>query len=137
MYRGATVAVVVPAYEEGNHVGGVIETLPAFVDRAYVVDDCSSDDTWQALDRYADLRHTVGRGDPPEQVLFEEPAEKTLTQAPSRRMPVEDPTVATTRGEGGAGSTDDPHVVARTGASGGRSRPATASRWPMGWTRRP
>ena len=46
MYQNATVAVVVPAYNEVGFVGDVIETVPGYVDRVYVVDDCSTDDTW-------------------------------------------------------------------------------------------
>jgi glycosyltransferase involved in cell wall biosynthesis len=77
-YRGLTVGVVVPAYDEEGYVGGVIDTLPECVDRAYVVDDCSTDDTWSEIrdhareknrergGRYDDLvvpiRHEVNRG---------------------------------------------------------------------------
>ena len=53
MYEGQTVGVVIPAYNEAGFVGEVIETLPAFVDRAYVVDDCSTDETWAEIDRVA------------------------------------------------------------------------------------
>ena len=49
MYDGATVGVVVPAYNEHGFVGEVIETVPAFVDRVYVVDDCSTDGTWEEI----------------------------------------------------------------------------------------
>ena len=49
MYRSDLVAVVVPAYNEGAHVREVIETLPSVVDRAYVVDDASTDDTWAEI----------------------------------------------------------------------------------------
>ncbi|WP_254864798.1 glycosyltransferase family 2 protein [Halovivax gelatinilyticus] len=50
MYDGQTVGVVIPAYNESGFVGDVIETLPAIVDRAYVVDDCSTDDTWSEIE---------------------------------------------------------------------------------------
>ncbi|ELZ72044.1 glycosyltransferase [Haloferax volcanii DSM 14919] len=53
MYRGNAVGVVVPAYDEARFVGGVIDTLPAFVDRAYVVDDRSTDGTWEVIRRHA------------------------------------------------------------------------------------
>ncbi|ELZ59528.1 MULTISPECIES: glycosyltransferase family 2 protein [unclassified Haloferax] len=53
MYRGNAVGVVVPAYDEARFVGGVIDTLPAFVDRAYVVDDRSTDGTWAVIRRHA------------------------------------------------------------------------------------
>jgi glycosyltransferase involved in cell wall biosynthesis len=49
MYRGMTVGVVVPAYNEAGNVGEVIESLPAFVDRAYVIDDGSTDGTWAEI----------------------------------------------------------------------------------------
>lgn len=49
MYMDKTIGVVVPAYNEEGFVGDVIETLPAFVDRAYVVDDCSTDGTWEEI----------------------------------------------------------------------------------------
>ncbi|MFB6180089.1 MAG: glycosyltransferase family 2 protein [Halorientalis sp.] len=49
MYRGKTVAVVIPAYNEEGLVGGVIDSIPSFVDRVYVVDDCSTDGTWAEI----------------------------------------------------------------------------------------
>lgn len=49
MYRDHTVGVVVPAYNEEGLVGGVIEDMPAFVDIMYVIDDCSTDRTWDEI----------------------------------------------------------------------------------------
>jgi glycosyltransferase involved in cell wall biosynthesis len=45
MYRTRRVAVVVPAYNEETQIGRVIDTMPDFVDRIIVVDDCSRDHT--------------------------------------------------------------------------------------------
>ena len=53
MYREMTVSVVVPAYNEAGYVGDVIDDIPEFVDRAYVVDDGSTDDTWDEIQRHA------------------------------------------------------------------------------------
>lgn len=53
MYRGQTVGVVLPAYNEAEHVGSVIESLPTYVDRVYAIDDCSSDETWDVIREYA------------------------------------------------------------------------------------
>lgn len=53
MYKGNAVAVVVPAYNEEGLVGEVIDTMPAFVDRVYVVDDGSTDGTWPEIQRHA------------------------------------------------------------------------------------
>jgi glycosyltransferase involved in cell wall biosynthesis len=44
-----TVAVVVPAYNEEKQIGHVLETMPDFVDRIIVVNDCSSDNTAAAV----------------------------------------------------------------------------------------
>ncbi len=52
MYRGKTVCVVVPAYNEEHLIGRVIETMPDFVDRIVVVDDCSTDETVQVVEAY-------------------------------------------------------------------------------------
>jgi glycosyltransferase involved in cell wall biosynthesis len=64
MYRGKTVGVVVPAYNEEGFVGDVIDTLPEFVDKVYVVDDCSTDGTWAEIKRHA-AKANARRSDPP------------------------------------------------------------------------
>ncbi|MBE0683399.1 MAG: glycosyltransferase, partial [Anaerolineales bacterium] len=45
MYKDKTIGVVVPAYNEEILISQVINTMPAFVDKIVVVDDCSRDDT--------------------------------------------------------------------------------------------
>lgn len=57
MYDGRTVGVVVPAYNEFGHVGEVIETMPAYVDRIYVIDDASTDGTWSEIRKQARRRN--------------------------------------------------------------------------------
>ncbi|WP_435362199.1 glycosyltransferase family 2 protein [Haloarchaeobius sp. DFWS5] len=54
MYGDSSVAVVVPAYNEENHVADVLQDIPAFVDRVYAIDDQSSDGTWDEILRVAD-----------------------------------------------------------------------------------
>jgi len=62
MFNGHSLSVVVPAYNEEDHVGEVIETLPDCVDRAYVVDDCSTDDTWSVIqDHVPDCQRSRSR----------------------------------------------------------------------------
>jgi glycosyltransferase involved in cell wall biosynthesis len=54
MLEGAVIVVVVPAFEEEDHVGAVVATMPPFVDRILVVDDGSADATgarWRAAIR--------------------------------------------------------------------------------------
>lgn len=52
MFDGKRIAVVVPAYNEENLILTVLETMPAFVDRIYVVDDCSNDGTSAVVCEY-------------------------------------------------------------------------------------
>jgi glycosyltransferase involved in cell wall biosynthesis len=53
MYQQSCIAVVVPAYNEEGLVGGVIETVPEFVDYVYAIDDCSTDATWDEIERHS------------------------------------------------------------------------------------
>lgn len=50
MNRGASIGVVVPAFNEGPFIGTVLDTIPEFVDRVYAVDDCSTDETWAEIE---------------------------------------------------------------------------------------
>lgn len=45
MYKDKTVAVVVPAFNEEDQIGHVIDTIPDFVDRIVIVNDFSTDNT--------------------------------------------------------------------------------------------
>ncbi|MFC6905765.1 glycosyltransferase family 2 protein [Halalkalicoccus tibetensis] len=49
MYRDQTVGVVIPAYNEEGFIGGVLRDIPEYVDRIYVIDDCSTDKTWDEI----------------------------------------------------------------------------------------
>jgi len=61
MYRGKTVGVVVPAYNESLLIGRVIATIPPYVDKIYVIDDCSTDPTSKVVQSYDDSRVTLTR----------------------------------------------------------------------------
>ncbi|MDY6868608.1 MAG: glycosyltransferase, partial [Chloroflexota bacterium] len=50
MYKGKTVGVVVPAYNEEKLISHVIETMPVYVDHVVVVDDGSKDNTATIVD---------------------------------------------------------------------------------------
>jgi len=56
-----TVAVVVPAYREAELIAETLRSIPAFVDRVYVVDDGSDDATADAATALADSRVEVVR----------------------------------------------------------------------------
>src|SRR5882724_11742456 len=71
MFRGRTVAVVIPAYNERDKIVATIRSVPGYVDHILVVDDGSADGTAAAARRHAGrrrggvvevLRHDVNRG---------------------------------------------------------------------------
>ncbi|MGA1824069.1 MAG: glycosyltransferase family 2 protein [bacterium] len=70
MYKQKSIGVVIPAYNEEKLIGGVIETIPDFIDKIIVVNDQSSDQTKtividyqrQFPDRIVYLEHTVNQG---------------------------------------------------------------------------
>jgi len=67
MYQDKRIAVVVPCYNEERHVAEVIATMPDFVDYVLVVDDKSTDGTYDvaitaATPRTEVIRHEVNKG---------------------------------------------------------------------------
>ncbi len=72
MLNGKRIGVVVPAYNEEKLIGRVIETMPDFVDRIYIVDDFSRDATCDKVCAYLSrptidgrlelIRHGVNQG---------------------------------------------------------------------------
>jgi glycosyltransferase involved in cell wall biosynthesis len=59
MYKDKRVGVVVPAYNEELLLGAVIEGIPPYVDRVYVIDDSSTDSTGELAEKMA--RESFGR----------------------------------------------------------------------------
>ena len=69
MYKGRTLCVVIPVFNESSQIEKVIESLPDYVDRIVVVDDASTDDTGDRIFRcqaayphLVALRHDVNQG---------------------------------------------------------------------------
>ena len=53
MYKNKTICVVVPAHNEEELIGRVIETMPEFIDKIVIVDDKSSDRTVEKINSYS------------------------------------------------------------------------------------
>ncbi len=49
MYRDHKIGVIIPAYNEEGFIGDVIREMPEYVDRMFVIDDCSTDGTWEEV----------------------------------------------------------------------------------------
>lgn len=65
MYRQLRVGAVIPAFNETRAIAKTVATIPDFVDRTIVVDDCSTDDTATRAQVNPDtiiIRHAENRG---------------------------------------------------------------------------
>ncbi len=69
-YKTKSVGVVIPCFNEETLIETVLSSLPEFVDKIYVVDDCSTDNTVSVIEKVARksekniqlLRHLVNQG---------------------------------------------------------------------------
>lgn len=52
MIENKLIAVVVPAYNEEQQISVVIDTMPSFVDRIVIVNDCSKDKAADVVKKY-------------------------------------------------------------------------------------
>ena len=69
MYRNKKISLVIPAYNEAKLIKPTLESVPALVDRVYVVDDVSPDNQNEVIlacakkdPRITLLKHTVNQG---------------------------------------------------------------------------
>ncbi len=53
MYNNKSVAAVIPCYNEESQIERVISTIPEYIDKILVVDDCSSDKTVKVVEQVA------------------------------------------------------------------------------------
>lgn len=49
MYQSLIVGIVIPAYNEEGFIGDMIRDVPAYIDRIYIIDDWSTDKTWDEI----------------------------------------------------------------------------------------
>jgi len=69
MYKDKTISVVIPAYNEATQIRKVIETMPDYVDKVFIVDDASKDKTVEVVKKYQKknkkiqlIEHEVNQG---------------------------------------------------------------------------
>lgn len=58
MYRGKTIGVAMPAYNEGKLIEKTLSSIPVYVDKIYAVNDGSKDDTGEKIRNFTDKRVT-------------------------------------------------------------------------------
>jgi len=83
VYKDSTVGVVIPAYNEEGFIGDVIDSLPEFVDQVFVIDDCSTDDTWPEIKAYVEdeVNQAAVTGDSAEQIVVADGAGTTVSES--------------------------------------------------------
>lgn len=69
MYKGYKIGVAVPAYNEEKLIGETLKGIPSFVDKIYVVDDGSTDNTSKIVEEFMKkdkrivlIRHNENKG---------------------------------------------------------------------------
>ncbi|HEV3031560.1 MAG TPA: glycosyltransferase family 2 protein [Polyangia bacterium] len=135
MFRGRTVAVVIPAYNERDKIAATIRSVPGYVDHILVVDDGSSDGTAAAARRHAGrrrggvvevLRHEVNRG-----------VGAAIASGYARAVALGVQVTAVMAGDGQMDPADLPRLLEPVAA--GRADYAKGNRfaWPGGWRRMP
>lgn len=62
MFKEKSIAVIVPAYNEEKLIGRVIKSMPDFVDKIVVVNDCSKDRTSEIVKEFQTIQ--------PEKIIF-------------------------------------------------------------------
>jgi glycosyltransferase involved in cell wall biosynthesis len=69
LFKGKSIAVVVPAFNEGRLMGQTLDSVPSYVDRIYAVDDASTDATQSIVlersardSRISIVRHEMNAG---------------------------------------------------------------------------
>ena len=58
-FQKRTIAVLIPAYNEATQIGGVIKSLPSYVDRIVVVNDASTDATAETVHQLGQIDDRV------------------------------------------------------------------------------
>jgi glycosyltransferase involved in cell wall biosynthesis len=53
MYENKKISIIVPAHNEERLIAAVIERSPEYIDRLYIIDDCSQDSTGAIVERLA------------------------------------------------------------------------------------
>ena len=132
VFRGCTIAVVVPAYNEAAKIGATVASVPPFVDHLLVVDDGSRDDTAaQARGRAKGrpvhvLSHAQNRG-----------VGAAIATGYARAVELGADVVAVMAGDGQMDPDDLPRLLAPVVE--GRADYAKGNRlaWPGGWRQMP
>jgi len=69
MLNHKTVAVVIPAYNEEKQITSVIKSMPKFVDKIIIVNDCSTDNTAKVIQKLIDNNKSTVKTKKPKKII--------------------------------------------------------------------
>jgi len=138
MFRQRVVAVVVPAFNEGDKIASTIRSVPGFVDHVIVVDDGSRDGT-AAVARRAS-RRAAGRGGRPLEVIVH-PENRgvgaAIASGYTRALALGAELTAVMAGDGQMDPADLPRLLAPVAEGAADYAKGNRFAWPGGWRQMP
>ena len=138
MFRHRVVAVVVPAFNEGDKIAATIRSVPGFVDHVIVVDDGSRDAT-AAVARRAARRAAGRRGRRVEVIVHPENrgVGAAIASGYTRALALDADAVAVMAGDGQMDPVDLPRLLAPVVDGAADYAKGNRFAWPGGWREMP
>jgi glycosyltransferase involved in cell wall biosynthesis len=139
MFRGRTIAVVVPAFNEADKLAAAVRSIPGFVDHVIVVDDASVDGT-TPLARRLERRATAGDGRRGLEVLVHEVNRgvgASIATGYSRALALGADVTAVMAGDGQMDPADLPRLLAPVVSGAADYAKGNRFAWPGVWRTMP
>jgi len=139
MFRGARIAVVIPAFNEVDKLAATVRSVPGFVDHILVIDDASRDGTSAVAARAS--RRSSGRGARGAIEVLTHPRNRgvgaAITTGYQRGLALGADAIAVMAGDGQMDPADLPRLLAPVVAGTADYAKGNRFAWPGGWRAMP
>jgi glycosyltransferase involved in cell wall biosynthesis len=139
MFRGAKIAVVIPAFNEADKLAATVRSVPGFVDHILVIDDASRDGTGAVATRAS--RRSSGRGARRAIEVLTHPRNRgvgaAITTGYQRALALGADATAVMAGDGQMDPADLPRLLAPVVAGIADYAKGNRFAWPGGWRAMP
>ena len=136
MYRGARVAVVIPAFNEADKIAATVRSVPGFVDHILLVDDASTDGTGAVaarISRRASARRSIE--------VLSHPRNRgvgaAITTGYQRALELQVDAAVVMAGDGQMDPADLPRLLAPVLSGAADYAKGNRFAWPGGWRAMP